>query len=1337
MKSAALLAIVDLLDVLPSTARRQRSIPLLKQLCTAASAAPPSGSAASAASSPSSKLMLNMLMRAFGPFLWKVSMEMQPPTPAAAALSSATGVAVSASPAAALSSASVAAASSSSAVAAAAAAAAASSSGDPEGPSNLRFFVSFFTKTVSAAYSSGGGGIGSTFALSSMAASVASQDAGGSSSASTSISSSASGASSISPDVELRRLAAFQLPAIILICVGGHCGTTSVATAGYSGGVSAPPSKVYSFTTGSAATASASSSSSPASSTPSFPAAPLSSSLSPRTLTLLEGLHALLLRMVSDPDVEVRRTVAASFHALSAHWPSDLLLRHLRDPYLSLMHVGKQGCAVVEAALANLEPVVDLFSAHKAEDPLAPMLAELLRCIVAYDAALGLNWRRRLALITQAGLCYPRLFALDPVSLHEKLVPLLFDTMRGSGGYPVKRAAVATLASFIKSFPYTYRRHELAARVTRELCSARTCHLRLLYCDLVLELFHRFSYRWLKKHIFAPFVSTLYKDPVAAVRRRFVDLLPTIKFALKSGSKEDRELWELFKGVVEEMKGEETDTGTATAKEGSTDGAATSEAEASATAPPPVPASSSSSSAVRSSGDSDPYVRAAARVLWSNMYAIEIHSEFDRLNRRKEAEEDALDRLESNLTINKELNAGSMAGAGAGDLSGSSAASTAAAAEAAKKKTSAFDRRRNHSVIVANTSREQVGGGAAAPLGSPLSPGVNSGVGGGLTGPLSARTMIRAKLGPNDSPPNSPGVFAGSADVAAKFSPRPRTGSVSSASSPTGSPLARPGSSAGSASSAAGFTPASPSTPTKPPTGSPVPSLKLRPRSHSVTATGSGDSSAASLREFQQQQLALRSFAGVREEEEDEGGEADEARRAATSDNQRVAPTVSPPKATASSFTPSANSTPPAAATAIPVVPAASLLPTAAIAATPPPSNPPSKGKSVHARRPSTLNMSAVSSITAAAAASAPQPPPQQQQLSLQSGSPLSPLLHPPMSVSAGTAAALSSLSPAGPLIHSLAKSPKPPRDRDRDGGGANALSSGSPLSVVPSLLLPSAPPSTAAQAQSARGDRSSIISALLRSHSQETGAALAPHAAPLSARSFSSAASDRGLHSYSSGAFANEPLSAPAHVSSMLIPASLSGGPHVSSMGLAGSRIRTHGPASASGASASGSLSARVHSHVAMSGLGAEEKASLFPKVSGATALSHGGPAASADLMMGMSPRVQRMNLHSAVGSSGSAGASAGQLAATATAASRSAAAASSFSPASIGARPRGAVSSPGPPSPSPPAAASPSSVVSSPSSASASLSVSAPRDRAKRSMLARNAAAPSSAAPSAVGSA
>ncbi|KAJ8341389.1 hypothetical protein SKAU_G00336800 [Synaphobranchus kaupii] len=244
----------------------------------------------------------------------------------------------------------------------------------------------------------------------------------------------------------------------------------------------------------------------------------------------LSELYPTFSSLCNDPEISVRRTVAAGFHEVvkllgsNVHYIHKELVALLQDDSLE----------VLDALTNTLQDTLELATSRgEGAGPESKQVSvpDLIPALAAAEqkTAASLRWRVHEKLL-QRYSCLPRIISGDQI--YFRFLQRMFTIITTNNVLPVQREATRTLCVFLRYNRKLEQRQEIIGKVVDQLAQGRSYWNRLRYLDLCEIAMELFSKSYFCKHFLVPALE-LVSDPVANVRYKLCCLLPRLKSTIR------------------------------------------------------------------------------------------------------------------------------------------------------------------------------------------------------------------------------------------------------------------------------------------------------------------------------------------------------------------------------------------------------------------------------------------------------------------------------------------------------------------------------------------------------------------------------------------------------------------------------------------------------------------------------------------------------------------------------------------------------------------------------------------------------------------------------------
>ncbi|XP_061117804.1 serine/threonine-protein phosphatase 4 regulatory subunit 4 isoform X5 [Conger conger] len=244
----------------------------------------------------------------------------------------------------------------------------------------------------------------------------------------------------------------------------------------------------------------------------------------------LSELYPTFSSLCNDPEISVRRTVAAGFHEVvkllgpNVHYIHKELVALLQDDSLE----------VLDALTNTLQETLELATSRgegAGTESKQVSVPELIPALAAAEQkmAASLRWRVHEKLL-QRYSCLPRIISGDQI--YFRFLQRMFTIITTNNALPVQREATRTLCVFLRYNRKLEQRQEIISKVVDQLAQGRSYWNRLRYLDLCEIAMELFSKSYFCKNFLVPALE-LVNDPVANVRYKLCCLLPRLKSTIR------------------------------------------------------------------------------------------------------------------------------------------------------------------------------------------------------------------------------------------------------------------------------------------------------------------------------------------------------------------------------------------------------------------------------------------------------------------------------------------------------------------------------------------------------------------------------------------------------------------------------------------------------------------------------------------------------------------------------------------------------------------------------------------------------------------------------------
>ncbi|XP_014826031.1 PREDICTED: serine/threonine-protein phosphatase 4 regulatory subunit 4 isoform X4 [Poecilia mexicana] len=238
-------------------------------------------------------------------------------------------------------------------------------------------------------------------------------------------------------------------------------------------------------------------------------------------------IHPSFSGLCSDPEVSVRRSVAASFHQVVKLLESNVHVVHKE----LLLLLQDSALEVLDALMNHLDETLELVLSRGDNLILDNKLPELLSALLSAEQKVGssLRWRLHEKLLHRYS-CLSRL--LPGELLHQTFSARIFIILTTNKVLPVQKEAARTFCTFLRYNRKQEQRQEMMERLIQDLAQGRSYWNRLRFldvCEIATEIFSR---KYFNKHFLIPALELVH-DPVANVRYKLCQLLPRLRSSLR------------------------------------------------------------------------------------------------------------------------------------------------------------------------------------------------------------------------------------------------------------------------------------------------------------------------------------------------------------------------------------------------------------------------------------------------------------------------------------------------------------------------------------------------------------------------------------------------------------------------------------------------------------------------------------------------------------------------------------------------------------------------------------------------------------------------------------
>ncbi|KAM4529192.1 serine/threonine-protein phosphatase 4 regulatory subunit 4 isoform 1-T1 [Fundulus diaphanus] len=241
----------------------------------------------------------------------------------------------------------------------------------------------------------------------------------------------------------------------------------------------------------------------------------------------LSDLFPSFSGLCSDPEVSVRRSVAAGFHQVVKMLGSNVHVVHKE----LLLLLQDNSLEVLDALMNHLDETLEVVLSRGDNLMVDNKLQELLSALLSAEQKVGssLRWRLHEKLLHRYS-CLSRL--LPGELLHQTFSARIFMILTTNKVLPVQKEAARTFCTFLRYNRKQEQRQEMMERLIQDLAQGRSYWNRLRFldvCEIATEIFSR---KYFNKHFLIPALELVH-DPVANVRYKLCQLLPRLRSSLR------------------------------------------------------------------------------------------------------------------------------------------------------------------------------------------------------------------------------------------------------------------------------------------------------------------------------------------------------------------------------------------------------------------------------------------------------------------------------------------------------------------------------------------------------------------------------------------------------------------------------------------------------------------------------------------------------------------------------------------------------------------------------------------------------------------------------------
>ncbi|CAB3404296.1 unnamed protein product [Caenorhabditis bovis] len=228
----------------------------------------------------------------------------------------------------------------------------------------------------------------------------------------------------------------------------------------------------------------------------------------------------------TDPDEDVRMSIAASYHEILTLFPD---MSELIPPFTELLHSGSPD--VIAKVANNMTQILPTLYENVKKNSNKTSTKHLDRLVLGCNAILRntSTWRSHDSLLRSIRIL-PNLVSQDVIT--DTFVPLLKNEILQVRAIPCRITASESLLLLMKTISSKESRDEIIRFFKKDLSTHKCCYRRIVYLDVAEMVLNIFSKRIFIGN-FLDDVIRLTSDPVSNIRIRAIRFLPKIKTKLQ------------------------------------------------------------------------------------------------------------------------------------------------------------------------------------------------------------------------------------------------------------------------------------------------------------------------------------------------------------------------------------------------------------------------------------------------------------------------------------------------------------------------------------------------------------------------------------------------------------------------------------------------------------------------------------------------------------------------------------------------------------------------------------------------------------------------------------
>lgn len=239
-------------------------------------------------------------------------------------------------------------------------------------------------------------------------------------------------------------------------------------------------------------------------------------------------LSPCLIKLAGDPEVAVRRSIAAGLHELVAILGDTTAATYLERPFLTLIR--DKNYSVRSILEKNIAVLIDCFVSNLVADAREELFENVKDTIMDLAPGCSTNWRT-MSFITQILDRYLTQFSNNTL---EVFIPLLINYVR-DGANVLKDECACLVVRIISQVPNDTLRVHIFSRLNNEFARHASCYQRQSYFRFVREICAIFSRRCIRERLFECCLE-LQRDSVTFVRLSLARTLPYLSKGLRSNT---------------------------------------------------------------------------------------------------------------------------------------------------------------------------------------------------------------------------------------------------------------------------------------------------------------------------------------------------------------------------------------------------------------------------------------------------------------------------------------------------------------------------------------------------------------------------------------------------------------------------------------------------------------------------------------------------------------------------------------------------------------------------------------------------------------------------------